>query len=94
MLHQIGKNVDGHYFKLFINELVDSFSNNDDDVRSPISFGGGKIYPENPPNYGGKNEGDEGMSNADIIKSAPPLVKDENWEYDYWKMKKNTTNNY
>ena len=82
MLHQIGKNVDGHYFKLFINELVDSFSNNDDDdVRSPISFGGGKIYPENPPNYGG--EGDEGMSNADIIKSAPPHVKDEDWEYDY-----------
>ena len=34
MLHQIGKNVDGHYFKLFINELVKTFPN---DEMSPKS---------------------------------------------------------
>ena len=32
MLHQIGKNVDGHYFKLFINELVKTFPNDTVDL--------------------------------------------------------------
>ena len=91
MLHQIGKNVDGHYFKLFINELANSFSN--DDEMSPISFGGKNtyrsppnnklsapsnlVYPETPPNYRGNGD-DEEISNVEV-KPA----KDENWEYDY-----------
>ena len=77
MLHQIGKNVDGHYFKLFINELVKTFPNDEMSPKSVCS----KVYPKNPPNYGGNT--DEEMSNADIISSAPPPAKNENWEYDY-----------